>query len=307
MIGCGVSVGFVCPNQSALSVSKNGLLHMTGSGAENSYFFVPQNADELIQLADAVEHLIIDEAQEIPVTWLSNLSKRLARHVGITLFYDLNQLGGNIPNRDVERYKRRISDWKHMICVFPDVQKFCLMINYRNSREIAEHYVGLLAHALPAKPMADIPAFETGDVVLHRTNCKDLQDVLGSLIRRLLQQHGATDIGVVTLGSGAGRLCGVLRERKLPVCEQPWECGVVIASASTIRGHERRVIVVVTGPADSLERNFGVAIDAYIAMSRAVHRLFVIEVADAWRISEAELFTWRQELPSLRRFWNKGS
>jgi hypothetical protein len=30
-----------------------------------------------------------------------------------------------------------------------------------------------------------------------------------------------------------------------------------------------------------LKRNFGVAIDAYIAMSRAVHRLFVIEIDEA--------------------------
>jgi hypothetical protein len=278
LIRSGVSLGFVCPHQSVLSVSKDRLLHMAGSGAEKSYFLVPRNADELIQLADAVEHLIVDEAQEIPVTWLLSLNKRLARRVGVTLFYDINQLGGNIPNGDVERYKRRIADWKDMIRGFPGMQKFSLLINYRNAREIAEHYLALLADALPVKPLADIPVFETGDVVLHRTKRDVLEDVLGSLVRRLLQEHAAADIGVITLESGAGHLCGALRERKLPVCEQPSGSGVVVANAPTIRGHERRVIVVVTRSAESLRRNFGVAIDAYIAMSRAVHRLFIIEV-----------------------------
>jgi hypothetical protein len=56
-----------------------------------------------------------------------------------------------------------------MIRQFPEMQNFRLMINYRNAREICEHYLTVLADALPAKPLADIPAFETGDVVLHRT------------------------------------------------------------------------------------------------------------------------------------------
>ncbi|MCL4852922.1 MAG: hypothetical protein KJZ78_16305 [Bryobacteraceae bacterium] len=211
---------------------------------------------------------------------MSSLSKRIAKRVGVTLFYDINQLGGNIPNGDVVRYKRRIADWKDMIRQFPWMQKFRLLINYRNAREIAEHYLTVLADALPAKPLADIPAFETGDVVLHRAKRDALEDVLGGLVRRLLQEHAATDIGVITLESGAGRLCGALRERKLPVCEQPsGRC--VVANATTIRGHERRVIVVVTRGAESLKRNFGAAIDAYIAMSRAVHRLFILEVAEA--------------------------
>src|SRR5262249_10339044 len=152
-----------------------------------------------IQLGEAVEHLIVDEAQEIPVTWLSALSKRIGQRVGITLFYDINQLGGNIPNGDVERYKRRISDWKAMIGGFPGRQSFRLLINYRNAREIAEHYLSVLADALPAKPLADIPAFEAGDVVLHRTKRADLEDVIASLVRRLLQDHQAADIGVITL------------------------------------------------------------------------------------------------------------
>jgi hypothetical protein len=273
-------VGFVCPHNSVLDVSKSRLLHMVGAASEKSYFLVPRHADELIQLAAVVHHLIIDEAQEIPVTWLSSLSKQIPDRVGVTLFYDINQLAGNIPNGDAQRYMRRISDWKAMIHQFPDLEAFRLLINYRNAREIAEHYLTLLTDALPTKPLADVPVFESGDVVLHRTKREALEDVLGSLVRRLLKEHSATDIGVITLEGGAGRLCSALRDRHLPVCDQPSGRDVVVTNASTIRGHERRVVVLVTKSSEALKRNFGVAIDAYIAMSRAVHRLFVLDVGE---------------------------
>jgi hypothetical protein len=54
----------------------------------------------------------------------------------------------------------------------------------------------------------------------------------------------------------------------------------VIATASIIRGHERQVMIVTTKNADTLGRNYGVAIDAYIAMSRAVKQLFVLEAIE---------------------------
>jgi len=210
---------------------------------------------------------------------LASLARRLAQNVGVTLFYDINQLGGNIPNGDKERYKRRIADWKEMTRTFPGMQKFALSINYRNAREIAEHYLTLLSDALPVKPLADIPVFETGEVVVHHTEPNLLEDVLASILRRLLKEHVATDIGVITVDSHAGRLCRALRERNLPVCEHPSGCEVVVTDASIIRGHERRIIVVVTKSTEILKRNFGIAIDAYIAMSRAVQQLFIIETS----------------------------
>src|SRR5262249_13832291 len=138
LIDDGVSVGFVCPHKAVLDISKNRLLGMVGPGSDQSYFFVPQGPDELIQLADAVDHVIVDEAQEVPVTWLLKLSEKMRDTVGLTLFYDINQLGGNIQNGDVTRYRHRISDWKTMLGRFPRMQKFSLCINYRNAREIAE-------------------------------------------------------------------------------------------------------------------------------------------------------------------------
>jgi hypothetical protein len=280
LIDDGISVGFVCPHKAVLDISKNRLLGMVGPGSDQSYFFVPQSPDELIQLAEAVDHVIVDEAQEVPVTWLLKLSEKMRDTVGLTLFYDINQLGGNIPNGDVTRYWHRISDWKAMLGRFPRMQKFSLCINYRNAREIAEHYLAMLSEALPAKPVADIPLFETGEVVQHRVKREELHDVLASLLRRLLRDHLPQEIGVVILDQGSGAVRRALAERQLPITNDPMQNAAVIATASIIRGHERQVMIVTTKNADTLGRNYGVAIDAYIAMSRAVKQLFVLEAIE---------------------------
>jgi hypothetical protein len=200
LIDGGVSVGFVCPHESVLDISKKRLLGMVGAGDDRSYFFVPKQSDELIQLAEIVDHIIVDEAQEVPVTWLLKLSETMRDTIGLTLFYDINQLGGNIENGDVARYRRRIADWKAMLGRFPRIQKFSLSVNYRNAREIAEHYLTMLSEALPAKPSADVPAFEAGEVVQRQVKREDLNDVLASLLRRLLHDHAPCEIGVVILG-----------------------------------------------------------------------------------------------------------
>src|SRR6266566_3433491 len=160
LIDRGVSVGFICPHDSVLEISKKRLLDMGSAGSDRSYFLVPKQPDELLQIAEAVDHIIVDEAQEVPVTWLRKLGEKIRDKAGVTLFYDINQLGGNIENGDVARYKHRIADWKMMLDRFPRMQKFTLAINYRNAREIAEHYLAILSQALPAKPSADVPVFE---------------------------------------------------------------------------------------------------------------------------------------------------
>ena len=201
LIDLGVSVGFVCPHESVLDISKKNLLHMVGAQDDRSFFFVPKQPDELMQLAEAVDHVIIDEAQEFPATWLVKLADTMrdTDTLGLTLFYDFNQLGGNIPNNDTSRYRRRISDWKAVLNRFPKMQKFRLDINYRNAREIAECYLELLAGALPAKPLADVPVFESGQVLQHKIRHGDLYDVLTSLLHRLLKDHSTCEIGIVTL------------------------------------------------------------------------------------------------------------
>jgi hypothetical protein len=114
---------------------------------------------------------------------------------------------------------------------------------------------------------------------VHRTERHLLEDVLASLVRRLLRKHTATEIGIIMLDSHAGKLGRALQERNLPVCEHPSICEVVVTNASTIRGHERRIIVLVAKPAEVLKTQFRRRDRRLnIAMSRAVHWLFIIEV-----------------------------
>jgi hypothetical protein len=102
--------------------------------------------------------------------------------------------------------------------------------------------------------------------------------VLTSIIRHLIDCHAPREIGVVIFDQGPESVRRALAERKLPVTDDPANNGIVVTKASRIRGHERQAIIVITKNAYALRRNFGLAIDAYIAMSRAVKRLLIIEV-----------------------------
>ncbi len=281
LIESGVSVGFVCPHKSVLDISKDRLLTLIGDKNDSNYFFVPGNADELIQLVGAVDHLVIDEAQEIHVTWLAKLAEQMPSNKGITLFYDINQLGGNIRKGDVRRYRDRISSWKTMLCKFPRLREYRLTINYRNALEIAEYYLDLLSDALPTKPLADIPLFESGEVVQSTVNLRNLIDILGGLMHRLLKTHSRRDIGIVTLNQSPKMLIRKMAEWTIPVTDDPTRDAIVIANSTKIRGHERQVMIIVTKDIKSLRRSFGHAINAYVAMSRAIKLLIVIEASDS--------------------------
>jgi hypothetical protein len=278
LIQAGHAVGFVCPNKEVLSVSRAVLETMTGPASAPSAYLVPRGSDELIQLAEAVDHILIDESQEIPVTWLQTLANKIQDRVGCTLFYDLNQLGGNITNGDTSRYQRRISDWKTMIRGFPRIQSFRLTVNYRNSKEVAEHYLGLLRDVLPAVPLAEVPTFESGEVVVRPTNQDEVVGVVAGLLRRMLQQYSPGQIGIAILSKLPSDLFAELTDLGLPVTHDLQTSAITVATATRFRGHERKVMIVITEDAVRLRRNFGIAIDAYIAMSRAVQRLIVIEL-----------------------------
>ena len=103
----GLSVGFVVANKSILSVSQEKLENITQELATDVYFFVPGSAKELIQFAKHVQHIIIDEGQEI--AWYDHVAEHLKQtDSGITIFYDINQLGANFGTSDTPRYKKRI-------------------------------------------------------------------------------------------------------------------------------------------------------------------------------------------------------
>jgi hypothetical protein len=280
LLNLGRTVGFVCPSKHALAVSSGQLARMTGLSADRSYFLVPQSGDDLLQLSAAVDHIVVDEAQEIPSNWLALVGAKAPQQVGVSIFYDFNQLGGNIENGDIRRYKDRISGWKEMIAGFPNLQKFTLAINYRNAREIAEYYTDLLGDALPTKPTAEVPAFESGEVVTRRVKQANFIDTIAGVAHQLLRELRPRDVAVVSLNHSAELLAGWLQTRGIRIARDHDMDGVLVATASQIRGHERQAVIVAVFGGKSIRRNLGIAIEAYVAMSRATKQLFVLEVAE---------------------------
>ena len=270
-----VTVGYVCPNNCALEVSKQ---HLSSINCDDSYYLVAKQSDELLQCAEAVDHVIIDEAQEIPPTWLASLGAQMPDAVGLTVFYDLNQLGGNISQGDDRRYRRKLTNWKSMLEGIPRMQKFTLSVNYRNSREIADYYLDVLSESLPAKPFAPAPVFEAGEVHREQIQHKDLQSRLVSLVTGLLKNHELREIGIVTLDRNPEKLMQSLQNQQLRVTNDLADNGIVVTNASRIRGHERKAVIVITRGTDAMQRSIGSAVNAYIAMSRATMQLVIVSV-----------------------------
>ena len=106
----GHSVGFVCANKAILEVSRDMLERLVQGTSTNCYFLIPNSRDELVQLAEEVEHIVFDEGQEFTPAWFSHLGQALSdKNTGITLFFDLNQIGGNIPSGDSARFEERLN------------------------------------------------------------------------------------------------------------------------------------------------------------------------------------------------------
>lgn len=228
-----------------------------------------------------VDHIIIDEAQELPATWIRELGLRMEdRTTGLTLFFDLNQLGGNIQRGDTSRFKDKLDRWEKMIRDFPRLQRSSLKVNFRNSREIAQYYHDLLAEALPTPVGGGIPAFEAGKVVIQTVSTSDIVGALSRALRDLLKEAAPDQVGVAIVRKVARLedLGSQLRALGLPATDRLEAPGVFIGSADTYRGHERRAMIVLAPERSRVVSDFGWAIDAYIALSRAMAQLLVLEV-----------------------------
>ncbi len=270
----GHTVGFVCPNATSLAVVRN-QLEACGRRSAEGYFLVPGNQDELIQLRTAVEHLVIDEAQEVPTAWLTNCLRRSGAGHGLTMFYDLNQMGGHIPKNDRRRFDDRLAEWNVMLRSTPRLQRLVLGINYRNSKEIAEKYTALLKTALPTKVLSEAPVFETGSVVEYQIKETEILDTLCLALKQLLSTYAARDLAVAILGVPHKRLVDDLLGRGFQVTRDVRDAATFVGRALDLRGHERQAMVVLAPPTHRLTRNFGHAIEAYIAMSRAIRQLII--------------------------------
>jgi hypothetical protein len=273
-------VGLVCPNDSALKVSRHKVEELLKDIPAQSYFLVPSSAADMIELASQVDHIIIDEGQEFSPGWYVSLGKFLqGRKTGLTLFYDLNQLGGNITSGDTRRYKDRLSSWDGALMSIPECRSTEFYINYRNSREIAEFYRRILEKTLPSPIRSEVPVFETGEVVvIENKDAIQLPAVIADVIRKLRPDFDFGEIAIVCLEGTINDLYEGLMLFGIPITTDVESKGkVFVTRPRQIRGHERKAIIVCSPPEAGLGRKLGKSIDAYIALSRARDRLILIQ------------------------------
>lgn len=275
-------VGFVCANNYILAISKQKIASLLEDSSVDAYYLVPSSEKDLLQLGEAVEHIIIDEGQEFSPTWYSSLGDFLKSHrVGLTLFYDLNQLGGNIDVGDITRYRKRMEMWDNAPERIPNATVIELYINYRNSREIAEYYYQALEEVLPYPIRSEIPVFEGGDVIIHKTrDPKQLPIIIADIIKKLRLDFKDTEIGVICIGdSGYYKdIANLLKQFGIPTStEVNVNDTVVITSPRIIRGHERKAIIVCAPSRGLSSDKWGRAINSYIALSRARDKLIVVQ------------------------------
>ncbi len=278
------SVGFVCANKRILEVSRDMLERLVKGTGTDCCFLIPDSRDALVELAQEVDHIVFDEGQEFTPAWFSHLGQVLSDlNTGITLFYDLNQIGGNIPSGDSARFKERLNLWHSSVGSIPNIGRMSFHINYRNSREIIEFYRNALDEVLPGDLGSNLPIFEAGQVVSEEVrNREELGIRIATAIRALRKDYGDNDIGLILNGNARENLRDVSAQlKKFGIRTSPDlhdREKILITSPRDIKGHERKAIVLCTPPIGRRVDRVGRAIDIYVALTRARDRLIVFQM-----------------------------
>ena len=281
----GEVVGFVAPNKSILNISRQMIESLLKCIPTDCYFLVPNSDEELAQLAKLVKHIIIDEGQELTPNWYKSIGKALInKNIGITIFYDLNQLGANYQTGDTKRYEYRLSMWNEGLNFISNCNIMKLFVNYRNSREIAEFYTKTLQTALPESIDSEIPIFSCGDVICYSaTDIAQTSKIALEIIQKLNSFYENKEIGIICLGGTIKpkEICRRLEYANIPSSmEFETDNNILVTLPRIIRGYEKKVIIVVTSSEEYITKDLGKAINSYIALSRARDRLFVIKMGD---------------------------
>ena len=279
----GYSIGFVCPNRNVLEVSKRMLASLLQSVDKDCYFLVPNSSDDIVQLVEAVDHVVVDEGQEFATNWFSVLGQTLTNSsTGLTLFYDLNQLGGNIRAGDTKHIKHRLDTWYSRLSSIPGLGDIKLYINYRNSREIAEYYQEALAGFLPVSIQAGIPSFGAGEVVIEPVNDRlELGLRIARVVQALRKDYHDGEIGLIFNSHVREEIPRLLRELRtfgIKVTDDIQNKEMILStSPRNIKGHERKAIVFCTQHIEQSARKWGQAINVYVALTRARDQLVVLQ------------------------------
>ena len=279
----GHSVGFVCPNKMVFEVSRRMIESLLQSTETDCYFLIPNSSDDIVQLAEAVEHIVVDEGQEFATDWFSDLGHVLAgSSTGMTLFYDLNQLGGHYSRGDTKRIMYRLDNWQSKLKTIPGLVNMGLYINYRNSKEIAEYYQEALINFLPRDIQTIVPLFGAGDVVIETVrNRQELGLRIVNAIQALQRDYSDGEIGIIfnsDIMRGTTRIQHELSSFGIKTTSDIGRKNMIlITSPRAIKGHEKKAIVFCSPPMEQATNKWGKAIDVYVALSRARDRLIFLE------------------------------
>lgn len=279
----GYQVGFVCPNKAVLEVSRNMLGRLMQGARADCYYLVPQSSNDLIQLVKEVDHVIIDEGQEITPKWFQDIGHALQnKSIGITLFYDLNQLGANVSRGDTKRLNYRLENWDMGVRTIPELARMTLHINYRNSKEIAEYYKQSLEPLLPDGLYTGVPLFSSGPVVEETLSSKEqLVPRIAEVIGALRRDYRDNEIGLIfhsNLRADLGVTLAQLGRFGIRTTNDVTsEKHILSTAAEQIKGHERKAIVFCTPNIEWATRKLGQAISMYVALTRARDRLVVLQ------------------------------
>ena len=284
-------VVFVCPNKDVMRVSRERIRTLVGGplvgGAlSRCVMMVPDKGSDLTVSFKSARHLVADEAQEFPPTWLSEFRAFVSAHrdFGFTLFYDLNQTNrlAVAPSKE----QKAVSEVEAAIGGLPHTERIQFSINYRNSKEVAEFFVKRLSGALPWRLVSELPLFECGDVVsiTAQTEESAWNHVAGA-VKQLRKDFRYGDMAIVSFGGVGqrGRIRDFLKGFNLPVAtsfEDVERDAIMVCHPRVLKGHEKKAVVALMPPIEILAKKVKHAMNGYIAFSRARDRLVVVHVAN---------------------------
>lgn len=278
-------VVFVCPNKDVMRVSRERIKALVGGALNRCVMMVPGEGSDLTMCFKSARHLVADEAQEFPPSWLTEFTAFMSAHPksGFTLFYDLNQTNRLAVAPSKER--KVVGEIEAGIGGLPHTGQIRLSINYRNSREVAEFFVRSLAGALPWPLISELPLFECGDVVSITAQTEEVAwNHVAAAVRQLGRDFAYGDIAIVSFGgvNQRGRIRDFLKRFNFPVATE-FEVferdAVMLCHPRVLKGHEKKAVIAVMPPIGILAKKFKHAMNAYIAFSRARDRLVVVHVA----------------------------
>jgi len=290
----GAKVGFACPSNVALEVSRAALSRILEGVESDCFFLVPQNSAELVEMAAATDHLVIDEGQEFRPSWYSHLATvEGIRNRGVTVFADLNQILGTVPAKSSERRERcraLVEEWQATMRGVLRCIPLSLTINYRNSAEIAAFYFDLLSRSLLIGINAEAPVFSAGEVVrCQASSVENAALTAKHFLTQLKTDVENHEVAIISLlGGGARRVLLDTIGRQSNFWTEDDDDLVpasgckahklVFSHVNDIRGYERKVVIALVRPVPNVIDNPKHAIEAYIALSRAREVLILIEV-----------------------------